>query len=274
MPWGRCDDTFYRHAKVGELDPDMELAAIGMYWKAISWSNDQLTDGRVPGNVVRTLGGSVALADELVRVGLWERGDSAYQIHDFADYNRTKVQVLADRAQRVIAGKLGADARWRPHGGSPSEPHGEMDGEPPYDPPSEMDAPYPVPRSPITKTPHPVTKKVPAAARRTWPTDVPEIVQNAWHRKMKHPPSKLQIAAIRAKPRVWLDVALLIDTAPAGAKAFEIVNHVLNGLTAKIAAEHLEEARRVVKKEPGRPGGEPTKVGDALANLRLTGAAQ
>lgn len=107
----------------------------------------------------------------------------------------------------------------------------------------------------------------PAQMRETWPDDVPVIVQHAWHRRMKRPPTPKQIGAIRMKPSTWREVALLIDGAPAGAKASDIVKHVLDGLTAEISAERLEEAQRATEKERGRPGGSPTRIGDILPGL-------
>lgn len=114
-------------------------------------------------------------------------------------------------------------------------------------------------------------EKVPAHARETWPSDVPEIVQHAWHRRMKRPPTPRQIGAIRMKPSTWREVALLIDGAPAGAKASDIVKHVLDGLTAELSAGRLEEAQRSTHKERGRPGGSPTRIGEILPGLNGIG---
>lgn len=271
MAWGRCDDTFYRHAKVGELDPEAELAAIGLYWKAISWSNDQLSDGRVPANVVRMLGGSVALAEELVRVRLWEQADQAYVIHDFADYNRTKAEVLALREQRSLAGKAGADGRWggdgKSHGKPYSKSHGKSHGEMPNEMHGNDDAPVPGTRSPV-----PVTDQVPPRERGTWPDDVPRPFRDAWHRRgFRFPPTLRQLKALRDKPWTWDVAARLVDEAPAGADTFDVGKHVLDGLSAAIEAERAEEASRAVEKVPGNRGGPPTKIGDVVAGIGVNG---
>ena len=63
MPWGRIDDTFYSHPKVLELDDGLRHRAIAAYWMAISWANDQLTDGRVPVGALPLLKADVAEAD-------------------------------------------------------------------------------------------------------------------------------------------------------------------------------------------------------------------
>ena len=157
MPWGRCDDTFYRHPKVGEMDDGLRKGCIAAYWMAISWSNDHLTDGRVPVGTLRTLGVDRDEADELVRVGLWEQTGAAYLVHDWADFNKTKAQVLTDRAQRSAAGRVSSIRRWRASGneslnGSSNGSLNEMPNESLDEPTNEMDAPYPVPRTPITRT--------------------------------------------------------------------------------------------------------------------------
>jgi hypothetical protein len=58
----------------------------------------------------------------------------------------------------------------------------------------------------------------------------------------------------------------LVDEAPAGAKAAQVVSHVLDGLSAELSEERAEEARRSAEKVRGRSGGSPTKVGDTLAS--------
>lgn len=305
--WSKLDDRFWRHPKVRRL-LDMGprgFAAIGLWTITQSWIGEELTDGRIPSRQpMRLLGDDPAAAIEaLIGVGLWERAGDDFQVHGYLDYNPSRAQVLADRAQRSEAGKLGAKARWDPDGESHSGRHSEPHGEVPYDSPlpsrsSEptgavpaatrvgasgagstltngeshggmdggMDAPYPVSRVPVTQIP-----RVPAQARETWPTDIPTIVQNAWHRRMKRPPTAGQIGALRKKPGTWFDVALLIDGSPPVAKAGEIISHVLDGLTAKLATERLEEEGRAVEKVPGKPGGDPTKVGLIIASVDVSG---
>ena len=176
MPWGRIDDHHYRHPKVGELDDGLRKGCLALYWLAISWCNDHLTDGRVPPGIVRTLGGDRNEADELVRVGLWECDGTGYRVHDYLEFNKSREQVIAERAQRIEAGKLGAAARWSgasssdsPSGSpstspseAPSEPTGEMHGG--------SDAP-------VTRIPSPVTPSQPAAdTPRAW---LPNITEEA-----------------------------------------------------------------------------------------------
>lgn len=101
MTWAKIDDQFYTHPKVGALDLDMMPAAVGLYALALSWCADQLTDGRIPrSQAARLLGttAAYALADELVRVGLWETTADGYVFHDYLTYNPTRDKVLAERA--------------------------------------------------------------------------------------------------------------------------------------------------------------------------------
>lgn len=158
MPWGRCDDGHYRHRKVSELDDDLRKGCLALYWLAVSWCNDQLTDGRVPSSTVRMLGGDVAEAEELVRVGLWEKDGKAYRIHDFLDYNKSRDQVFADRAQRSAAGALGAASRWGSDSGSPNGSYGGSLGDSSSEMHGGEDAPSPVPRTPVFPSPAPLAR--------------------------------------------------------------------------------------------------------------------
>ena len=97
MPWGRIDDSLYDHPKLDALGRN-RLACVGLNTLAQSWCNRWLTDGHVPADRVRKLGGTVALAETLVTAGMWERTDGGYQIHDFLDYNDSREEVTAQRA--------------------------------------------------------------------------------------------------------------------------------------------------------------------------------
>lgn len=121
MPWGRCDDGFYRHGKVQNLRESMALECVGLYWLAISWCNDQLTDGKVPAAAVRLLGGKKVHALELVRVGLWEAGDDTFLVHDFLEFNKSKAQVYQERADA-------AERKAKSRGVSHPESRGESRG--------------------------------------------------------------------------------------------------------------------------------------------------
>lgn len=98
MPWGRLDDTLYDHHKVEALPDAIRLACVGLQTLAISWCNRQLTDGFVPDSRVQKLGGMAKHRDALLVVHMWETVPGGIQIHDFLHYNKSKVQVEAERA--------------------------------------------------------------------------------------------------------------------------------------------------------------------------------
>jgi hypothetical protein len=112
MPWGRCDDSFYDHPKVRRLVAEHRLAACGLYWRAISFCNRHLTDGRLAPEDVEFLDGTPVLVAELVRVGLWdERG--GLRVHDYLTFNKSKAQVLKERRAKAKAGQAGGVASGR-----------------------------------------------------------------------------------------------------------------------------------------------------------------
>jgi hypothetical protein len=96
MPWGRLDDGLYDHPKLDALGRE-RLAGIGLWSLAISWCNRRLTDGVIPLDRIRLLGGTTQLADRLVEADLFERHADGYAIHDFLEFNDSREQVEARR---------------------------------------------------------------------------------------------------------------------------------------------------------------------------------
>lgn len=109
MPWGSVDDGLYDHPKLDALGSS-KLPCVGLYMLAISWSNRYLTDGFVPTSRVQKLGGTVALAEKLVQVGLFERAGEDYRVHDFHDFNDTAAAVRERRRTMRALGKRGGVA--------------------------------------------------------------------------------------------------------------------------------------------------------------------
>lgn len=120
MTWARIDDRFHSHPKVASLGPYM-LACVGLHTLALSWCNDQLTDGAIPTDQVPRLAGDLTLllpqgqpwelVARLVAVGMWEEMESGYRIHDFLDYNPSKRHVMQLRKTRALAGQAGGRQR-------------------------------------------------------------------------------------------------------------------------------------------------------------------
>lgn len=147
MAWAKLDDEFYDHPKVLRVS----LAATGLYALCLSYAARKMTDGALPANAVRRLAGDEmweALAEQLVHVGLWEREHDGFRIHDFLAYNRSKAEVLADRAAlravRSQAGRAGAAARWQRDSTSNGKPMANGWQEPSQGP-WQTDGPIPVP---------------------------------------------------------------------------------------------------------------------------------
>ena len=97
MPWGKLDDSLYDHPKLDRLGRN-RLLGVGLWSVAISWCNRRLTDGHVPIERIKRLGGTVRLADALVEAELFERTPDGYLVHDFLHFNESKATVLARRA--------------------------------------------------------------------------------------------------------------------------------------------------------------------------------
>jgi hypothetical protein len=106
MPWGRIDDSLYDHPKVNDLGR-FRLPCMGLYLLVLSWSNRYLTDGHIPADQVKRLGGTPRLAVELVRTGLWDKVADGYRVHDFLDFNDSASVVRRRRAEMRELGKRG-----------------------------------------------------------------------------------------------------------------------------------------------------------------------
>ena len=99
MSWVRIDDQFFAHPKVVGLSKDAKL----LYLASITYSSQQLTDGRVPAGAVRVIAAFAGVDDlgaipELLDADLWERIPDGYAIHDYLDYQPAAETVRHERA--------------------------------------------------------------------------------------------------------------------------------------------------------------------------------
>lgn len=117
MAWARLDDGFGDHQKVLDLIdtlPELEgAAAIGLWTLALAYAHGTMRLAKTPGFIPRSFARSRArvpaqVGDRLVDVGLWEKADGGWLIHDFDDYLPSEEL----RAKRAEAGRQGARARW------------------------------------------------------------------------------------------------------------------------------------------------------------------
>jgi hypothetical protein len=91
VSWFNIDDRMWHHPKFIDLSPHA-----GWLWtRAGSWCASHLTDGHIPTNAVRMLGGTPKAANELVTAGLWHQTDTGYQFHDWCQWNASAAEVHA-----------------------------------------------------------------------------------------------------------------------------------------------------------------------------------
>jgi hypothetical protein len=136
--WVRLDDHFDEHPKIASVGP----LGLALWVTALAYCNRNLTDGFIPASVASRLlayefeeadgrsacvliGGEYNadpqgqlgflpdryyLPELLVGAGLWEHAKGGYQVHDYADFQPTRVQVEAERATKAAAGRAGGIA--------------------------------------------------------------------------------------------------------------------------------------------------------------------
>lgn len=95
IPWFKVDDALSMHPKAFTAGN----SALGLWVRAGSWAMQHLTDGHIPAGVVSALGGVWDDAAALVNAGLWDQAEGGYQFHDWAEYQPTREQILAERAK-------------------------------------------------------------------------------------------------------------------------------------------------------------------------------
>lgn len=99
MAWVQLDDQIPRHEKCLRAGP----AACWLWVCGIAHCQSQLTDGFISNSVLPMIGGLGSpakvqkLAAKLVAVGLFERADGGYRVHDYLEHNRSAAEVRADR---------------------------------------------------------------------------------------------------------------------------------------------------------------------------------
>ena len=106
MTWTKIDDQFYDHPKVVAAGP----LGIALFVCGLSYCSRHLTDGFISVAQVRRLIDTAdpeVVAGTLVAVGLWERRDGGYQVHDYLEYNPSRAKVEAIRQARREAGREG-----------------------------------------------------------------------------------------------------------------------------------------------------------------------
>jgi hypothetical protein len=145
MPYFGVDDGFAFHRKALRAGN----AAIGLWTRAGSWCNQQLTDGFVPSDMVEVLG-TEAQAARLVSSGLWLEADGGYQFHEWTEEGRnfTRAQVLAKRAkerEKKANARAAKSAKAQVGKGSPLGTPSGIPGDNTGDTPGESRSTHPIP---------------------------------------------------------------------------------------------------------------------------------
>lgn len=89
---------FYTNDKVQELSRSGHMDAIGAFCMALTYCGDHLTDGFIPRRTMRfVIGATDEQLQALCDVGMLEEIEEGWLIHDYAEHNRTREQVLHAR---------------------------------------------------------------------------------------------------------------------------------------------------------------------------------
>ena len=90
---------FYDNDKIRDLVRMGRADSVGVYCMALSLCGDRLTDGFVPRRaMLSNIGATPEQVQALVDEGMLEEVEEGWLLHDYAEHNRTKEQVLHARA--------------------------------------------------------------------------------------------------------------------------------------------------------------------------------
>lgn len=114
MTWANFDDCYPDHPKVVGLSD----GAFRLNTSAICYCARFQTDGFIPKPLASKLTPNFRNAHlgELTRAGLWKAEGGGYWVHDYLQWNRSRAQIEEARLLKSMAGKKGAEKRWREDG--------------------------------------------------------------------------------------------------------------------------------------------------------------
>lgn len=182
MPWTKIDDQFYDHPKVVAAGP----LGVALFVCSLSYCARHLTDGFITATQAKRLidvEDPLEVAEQLVAVGLWERRDGGYQVHDYLEYNPSAAQVKAQRAANAER-----QAKWR--GKQPqvtetgSGDGGNSNG---VNNAVSNNAPSPMPLPSPMPIPEPAEKKLPQTAAAQAPAPTPPAATPRTSSRKKKP---------------------------------------------------------------------------------------
>ena len=147
MPWVKVDDHFDEHPKMARVGP----LGWAMWLAGLAYCNRNLTDGFIPYTTARrlvswdflmprngsdiesiwTVGINTVMHGEdvdsplvigmLVDAGLWEEVPGGYRVHDYMEYQPSKLEVVAEREKWAAKKRRGRPSR----GDSPGDSQGD-----------------------------------------------------------------------------------------------------------------------------------------------------
>lgn len=109
MTWFKVDDKLWGHPKWLATP----IRARGLWVTAGSWAADHEQDGKIPRHVLAILGGTAADARSLVSAGLWSETAAGWQFHGWEEFQPTRAQKDADRADAKERMRLVREERKR-----------------------------------------------------------------------------------------------------------------------------------------------------------------
>lgn len=112
MAWFNADDRLHSHPKARKAG----LEAMGLWVVSGTYCSNYKTDGFVPDYYVNSWPKGARLAARLVDSMLWEMAPDGYRFLSWPEYQRTKEQIEAAKAEHAEAsrtgGKRSAHTRW------------------------------------------------------------------------------------------------------------------------------------------------------------------
>lgn len=114
MAWWKGDDRSHTNAKLLAAGLD----GTGLYFRMVSWSASNETDGKVPSHVIPMLAPGIPpkqiakLLEKLTKkVGksspLLKKNRESFEINDYLEYNPSAAQIREIRAKKQAAGTIG-----------------------------------------------------------------------------------------------------------------------------------------------------------------------
>lgn len=137
MVWFKVDDGLPSSEAVMSIPRRYRAAAIGLWTLAGAWCAKELTDGRVPAFMLEELAGTKAIAEQLVRAGLWAPcddetvtvqapSDAGWRFVNWDAYQPTREQVISSRkAEADRKRKQRERVSHRDNDGTPAGLHAE-----------------------------------------------------------------------------------------------------------------------------------------------------